>query len=321
MGGGRQTGRAIPRTTPASRLSLKSSQIGAPDMVMPAAEPYTHSGDMTDQYQVFVLPADPDNFDLAIRALEVGNRTGVAPHRLGVGCRAGTAVNLDAQGPRTWVRGFGGWLLRREQLLWRMGPWGFDTRVSSRRRWTCRSAGADLLNATGLTIEKPISPVFFFAEEPIEREVGAMGPRHPAEVLFPPRQPRAHVSRHHGRGRRPEFAQRGSTLPPHRRLSWEVFCDLAEQPRHHPAHSIPSWDFSAARASSRSPADQDPRGASLSRLTTTQVRTHSTPMIHPKRHVRQKAPPTRCLLLRLCPLRGRRRAHPLRPLRRRPLCG
>ena len=34
-------------------------------------EAYNHSGDMTDQYQVFVLPADPD-IDLSIRALEVG---------------------------------------------------------------------------------------------------------------------------------------------------------------------------------------------------------------------------------------------------------
>ena len=92
-----------PEGNPADNPGIPSfpdgSQIGTPDMVLPMAESYTHGGDMTDQYQVFVLPAEPDN-DLAIRALEVrpGNRT-VSHHAiLGLDV-TGTAANLDAQDP------------------------------------------------------------------------------------------------------------------------------------------------------------------------------------------------------------------------------
>ena len=63
-----------PEGNPADNPGIPSfpegSQIGTPDMVLPMAESYTHGGDMTDQYQVFVLPADANN-DLSIRALEV----------------------------------------------------------------------------------------------------------------------------------------------------------------------------------------------------------------------------------------------------------
>ena len=63
-----------PEGNPADNPGLpafpEGSQIGTPDMVLSMPEAYNHSGDMTDQYQVFVLPADPD-IDLSIRALEV----------------------------------------------------------------------------------------------------------------------------------------------------------------------------------------------------------------------------------------------------------
>ena len=89
-------------------------------------EPYTHGGDMTDQYQVFVLPADPDN-TVSIRALEVrpGNRN-VAHHAiLGLDI-SGTAANLDAQDPDPGYESFGGFGFGRKQLLWRMGSWCLD---------------------------------------------------------------------------------------------------------------------------------------------------------------------------------------------------
>ena len=34
------------------------SQVGTPDLVLSMPEPYLHTGDMTDQYQVFILPTD-----------------------------------------------------------------------------------------------------------------------------------------------------------------------------------------------------------------------------------------------------------------------
>ena len=114
-----------PEGNPADNPGIPSfpegSQIGTPDMVLPMAEPYTHGGDMTDQYQVFVLPADPDN-DLAIRALEVrpGNRT-VSHHAiLGLDV-TGTAANLDAQDPDPGYESFGGFGFSAESNFF--GAW------------------------------------------------------------------------------------------------------------------------------------------------------------------------------------------------------
>lgn len=225
------------------------SQIGTPDMVLPMAEPYTHGGDMTDQYQVFVLPADPDN-DLAIRALEVrpGNRT-VSHHAiLGLDV-TGTAVNLDAQDPESGYESFGGFGFSAESNFF--GAWvpGALTLEYPPGIGRVIPAGADLL----LQMHYGPSPIeetdltevnVFFAEEPIEREVetGIMGPQHLDQFFYlPANQERTF----HGTM---NVAADLSLLSvaPHCHLigeSWEVFATSPNNQDTIPLISIPSWDF------------------------------------------------------------------------------
>ena len=221
------------------------SQIGAPDLVMAMAEPYTHGGDMTDQYQVFVLPADANN-DLSIRALEVrpGNRN-VSHHAiLGLDV-SGTAVNLDAQDPDPGYESFGGFGFNAESNFF--GAWvpGALTLEYPPGIGRTIPAGSDLL----LQMHYGPSPIeevdqteinVFFSEEPIEREVetGIMGPQHLDQVLLFAGQRTAHLSRNHGGGCRCQPAEHCSTLPPDWRLLGCV-CHLPQQPRHHPPHLHP----------------------------------------------------------------------------------
>lgn len=242
-----------PEGNPADNPGIPSfpddSQIGTPDMVLPMAEPYTHGGDMTDQYQVFVLPADSDN-DLAIRALEVrpGNRT-VSHHAiLGLDV-TGTAVNLDAQDPESGYESFGGFGFSAESNFF--GAWvpGALTLEYPPGIGRVIPAGADLL----LQMHYGPSPIeetdltevnVFFAEEPIEREVetGIMGPQHLDQFFFlPANQERTF----HGTM---DVAADLSLLSvaPHCHLigvSWEVFATSPNNQDTIPLISIPSWDF------------------------------------------------------------------------------
>ena len=242
-----------PEGNPADNPGIPSfpdgSQIGTPDMVLPMAESYTHGGDMTDQYQVFVLPADPDN-DLAIRALEVrpGNRT-VSHHAiLGLDV-TGTAVNLDAQDPEPGYESFGGFGFSAESNFF--GAWvpGALTLEYPPGIGRVIPAGADLL----LQMHYGPSPIeetdltevnVFFAEEPIEREVetGIMGPQHLDQFFFlPANQERTF----HGTM---DVAADLSLLSvaPHCHLigvSWEVYATSPNNQDTIPLISIPSWDF------------------------------------------------------------------------------
>ena len=238
-----------PADNPGIPAFPEGSQIGTPDMVLPMAEPYTHGGDMTDQYQVFVLPADPDN-DLAIRALEVrpGNRT-VSHHAiLGLDV-TGTAVNLDAQDPEPGYESFGGFGFSAESNFF--GAWvpGALTLEYPPGIGRVIPAGADLL----LQMHYGPSPIeetdltevnVFFAQEPIEREVetGIMGPQHLDQFFFlPANQERTF----HGTM---DVAADLSLLSvaPHCHLigvSWEVYATSPNNQDTIPLISIPSWDF------------------------------------------------------------------------------
>ncbi len=242
-----------PEGNPADNPGIPSfpegSQIGTPDMVLPMAESYTHGGDMTDQYQVFVLPADPDN-DLAIRALEVrpGNRT-VSHHAiLGLDV-TGTAANLDAQDPEPGYESFGSFGFSAESNFF--GAWvpGALTLEYPPGIGRVVPAGADIL----LQMHYGPSPIeetdltevnVFFAEEPIEREVetGIMGPQHLDQSFYlPANQERTF----HGTM---NVAADVSLLSvaPHCHLigvSWEVFATSPNNQDTIPLISIPSWDF------------------------------------------------------------------------------
>ena len=242
-----------PEGNPADNPGIPSfpegSQIGTPDMVLPMAESYMHGGDMTDQYQVFVLPADPDN-DLAIRALEVrpGNRT-VSHHAiLGLDV-TGTAANLDAQDPEPGYESFGSFGFSAESNFF--GAWvpGALTLEYPPGIGRVVPAGADIL----LQMHYGPSPIeetdltevnVFFAEEPIEREVetGIMGPQHLDQSFYlPANQERTF----HGTM---NVAADVSLLSvaPHCHLigvSWEVFATSPNNQDTIPLISIPSWDF------------------------------------------------------------------------------
>lgn len=223
------------------------SQIGTPDLILTMAEPYVHGGDMTDQYQVFVLPADDD---MAIRAMEVrpGNRN-VSHHAiLGLDI-SGTAANLDAQDPDPGYESF--------------GSFGFDAASNFFGGWVPGAmtveyppgigrtvpAGSDIL----LQMHYGPSPVeesdqteinVFFSEEPIEREVQTtyMGPQHLDSFFFLPAN---EVRTFHGT--LPVSADVSLiSIVPHCHLigeSWEVFATSPNNQDTIPLISIPSWDF------------------------------------------------------------------------------
>jgi len=204
---------------------------------------------MTDQYQVFVLPADPDNA-VSIRALEVrpGNRN-VAHHAiLGLDI-SGTAANLDAQDPDPGYESFGGFGFSAESNFF--GAWvpGALTLEYPPGIGRTVPAGSDLL----LQMHYGPSPIeetdlteinVFFSEEPIEREVetGIMGPQHLDEFFYLPAN---QMRTFHGTM---EVSADVSLLSvaPHCHLigvSWDVFATSPNNQDTIPLISIPSWDF------------------------------------------------------------------------------
>ena len=227
----------------------EGSQIGTPDLVLSMPEAYNHGGDMTDQYQVFVLPADPDN-DLSIRALEVrpGNRN-VAHHAiLGLDI-SGTAANLDAQDPDPGYESFGGFGFSAESNFF--GAWvpGALTLEYPPGIGRTVPAGSDIL----LQMHYGPSPIaetdvteinVFYSEEPIEREVetGIMSPQNLDQFFFLPAN---QLRTFHGTM---EVATDVSLLSiaPHCHLigvSWDVFATSPNNQDTIPLISIPSWDF------------------------------------------------------------------------------
>ena len=238
-----------PADNPGIPTFPEGSQIGSPDILLSMPEAYDHGGDMTDQYQVFVLPADPNN-DLSIRALEVrpGNRN-VAHHAiLGLDI-SGTAANLDAQDPDLGYESFvsfgfeaesnffGGWVPGAMTVEY---PPGIGRTVP---------AGADVL----LQMHYGPSPIdesdqteinVFFSQEPIEREVQttSMGPQHLDQFFFLPAN---QVRTFHGTM---DVAADVSliSIVPHCHLigvSWDVFATSPNNQDTIPLISIPSWDF------------------------------------------------------------------------------
>ena len=84
-------------------------------------EAYVHGGDMTDQYQVFVLPTDFDG-DVSIRALEVQPGNGNVAHHAILGLDiSGTAAALDAEDPEPGYESFGGFGFSAESSFF--GAW------------------------------------------------------------------------------------------------------------------------------------------------------------------------------------------------------
>ncbi|MDB4587755.1 hypothetical protein N9098_01320, partial [bacterium] len=89
----------------------EGSQVGEPDLVLSMSEPYVHSSNMTDQYQVFVIPLDLDA-PQEIRAIEVRPGNAAIAHHTLIAYTENPAViaqamALDAADPAPGYESFG----------------------------------------------------------------------------------------------------------------------------------------------------------------------------------------------------------------------
>ena len=228
---------------------ISGSQIGTPDLVLPMAEPYDHGGDMTDQYQVFVLPTGFDDAT-AISALEVMPGNSKVAHHAILGLDiSGTAAQLDAADPAPGYESFGGFGFDAESSFF--GAWVPGALSVAYPPGIGRTipAGADLLlqmhyGPTPVP-ESDLSEVnVFLSDTPIEREVytAIMGPQHlDAPFILPPGQ----VSHFHGT--LPVTADVSLlSIAPHCHLigsSWLVYATSPDNQDTIPLISIPEWDF------------------------------------------------------------------------------
>lgn len=243
----------MPEGDPADNPGLpdfpEGSQVGDPDLVFGMEEAYVHEGDMTDQYQVFVLPTGFTE-DVTVRALEVRPGNGAIAHHsiLGVDI-SGTAQDLDALDPEPGYESFGDFGFQAFQNFF--GGWvpGSQTVVYPEGIGRTIPAGSDLL----IQMHYGPSPVeesdqteinVFLTDGPIEREVttGIMGPWNLGEPFFI--SPNT-VKTFHGTYPVPVDISLISVVP-HCHLvgiSWEVFATSSNGQDTIPLIRIPQWDF------------------------------------------------------------------------------
>ena len=103
----------------------EGSQIGEPDLVLSMPEPFTHMGNMQDQYQVFVIPTgftEPTE----IAAVEIRPGNSAVDHHALIGYTDNPSViaqaqNMDAADPNPGYESFGDYGVNVEQFLF--GGW------------------------------------------------------------------------------------------------------------------------------------------------------------------------------------------------------
>ena len=238
-----------PADNPGAPVFPEGSQIGQPDLVFSMAEPYTHGGDMTDQYKVFVMPTGFEE-DVMVRAIEVRPSNGAIAHHAVMGIDTdGIAETLDAQDPEPGYESFGDFGFNAYSSFF--GAWvpGAQTLVYPEGIGRVIPAGSDLLmqmhygpNAVEETDQTEVN--LFFTDGPIEREVATeiMGPWALGEPFFIPAN---QTKTFHGTLTIPgDFSL--ISIAPHSHLigtSWEVFATSPNNQDTLPLISIPAWDF------------------------------------------------------------------------------
>lgn len=238
-----------PADNPGVPFFPEGSQIGEPDFVLSMSEPYSHSGDMTDQYQVFVMPTGFEE-DITVRALEVRPGNGAIAHHAVLGIDIeGVAESLDAQDPAPGYESFGDFGFDAYQNFF--GAWvpGAQTLVYPEGIGRVIPAQSDVLmqmhygpNAVDESDQTEIN--VFLTDGPIDREVttGIMGPWTLGEpFLIPPNQ----IKTFHGTYNIPVDVSFIS-IAPHSHLignTWEVFATSPNNQDTIPLLSIPEWDF------------------------------------------------------------------------------
>lgn len=229
------------------------SQIGEPDLVLTMPEPYVHGGDMTDQYQVFILDTEVDA-ETEIRAVEVRpSNSAIAHHALIAYTESQNSIEgaqaMDAEDPEPGYESFGDYGVYVEDFLF--GGWvpgASPTEFPSTIGKKIGPSGKLLLQMhygpTPVEESDVTELNLFFADEPIQREVelALMSPANLTEPFFI--QPNE-VKTFHGMY---SVLQDVSILSitPHCHLlgqSWEVYAVSANGLDTVPLISIPQWDF------------------------------------------------------------------------------
>lgn len=123
VAGGKQEGN--PAANPGVPTFTNESVLGVPDLVLPMPEPWVQAGDMTDQYQIFLIPTGVTSTTY-VRAIEVIAGNSAITHHSIIGYSNDPAViadalALDADSPEPGYVGFGGFGVILEDNLF--GGW------------------------------------------------------------------------------------------------------------------------------------------------------------------------------------------------------
>ena len=234
----------------------EGSQIGEPDLVLSMPEPFLHEGNMTDQYQVFVIPTGfTEPTEIAAVEVRPGNAT--VDHHALIGYTDNPSViaqaqALDAADPNPGYESFGDYGVDVSQFLfggWVPGtpPLEFPPTIGH-----VAQPGSHLLlqmhygpSAVDAMDQTEIN--VFFSEAPIQREVETfiMNPSHLdggwGSFVIPPNQ----VTTFHGSMAVPQDMSLISVTPHCHLLgqSWEVFARSPDAQDTIPLIAIPEWDF------------------------------------------------------------------------------
>lgn len=245
----------LPEGDPADNPGLPSfpegSQIGTPDLVLSMPEPYVHDGDMSEQYQVFVIPTDVD-IPQEVQAIEVRPGNAAIAHHALIAYTAqptdiGTALSLDAADPAPGYESFGDYGVPVEDYLfggWVPGspPLEFPPTIGK----IIEPEGALLLQMHYGPTPIPESDLteinIFFADAPVEREVETytISPDDLDEFFF---IPAGTVKTFEAEVDIPSDLSLIS-ITPHCHLlgqQWEVYA--VHESDTIPLISIPEWDF------------------------------------------------------------------------------
>ena len=231
----------------------EGSQIGEPDVVvhMPAA--YLHGGDMSEQYQVYVLETGV-SVETEIRAVEIRPENRAIAHHALIGytenpSSIAQAEQLDSESSEPGYESFGDYGVDVEDFLfggWAPGvePTEFPSTIGK----TISPNGRFLLQMhygpTPIDESDLTSFNLFFAEAPIQREVelGMMTPANLTEPFFiPPNE----ITTFHGVTTITQDISLLSVMPHCHLLgqSWEVYAVSPSGADTIPLISIPQWDF------------------------------------------------------------------------------
>ena len=231
----------------------EGSQIGEPDLTLTMEEAYVHSGDMLDQYQVFVLETGVSE-ETEIRAVEIrpGN-SAIAHHTLIAYTESPNSIAeaeaMDAADPAPGYESFGDYGVNVEDFLF--GGWVPGAEPTEFPATIGKKIGPD----GRLLVQMHYGPTpveesdlteinLFFANEPIQREVelAMMTPQHLPEPFYI--QPNE-VKTFHGVMNIPQDVSILSVTPHCHLLgqSWEVFAVSPDENDTIPLISIPEWDF------------------------------------------------------------------------------